>query len=128
MLFRSIGRLPIVATVDNLDRESLVKVLTEPKNSLVRQYQRLFDMDDVELTFTEQSLDVIAEYALERGTGARGLRAIMEELLVPVMYDVPDRDDVAEVIITPESVRGESEPDLVLREVTDKDEDAERTA
>ncbi len=123
-----IGRLPIVATVDNLDRESLVKVLTEPKNSLVRQYQRLFDMDDVELTFTEQSLDVIAEYALERGTGARGLRAIMEELLVPVMYDVPDRDDVAEVIITPESVRGESEPDLVLREVTDKDEDAERTA
>ena len=123
-----IGRLPIVATVDNLDRESLVKVLTEPKNSLVRQYQRLFEMDEVELTFTEASLDVIAEYALERGTGARGLRAIMEELLVPVMYDVPDRDDVAEVIITPESVRGEAAPDLVLREVTDKDEDAEKTA
>ncbi len=123
-----IGRLPIVATVDNLDRESLVKVLTEPKNSLVRQYQRLFEMDEVELTFTAASLDVIAEYALERGTGARGLRAIMEELLVPVMYDVPDRDDVAEVIITPEAVRGEQSPELVLREATDKDGDAERTA
>ena len=109
-----IGRLPIVATVDNLDRDSLVKVLTEPKNSLVKQYQRLFDMDDVQLTFSEDSLEVIADLALERGTGARGLRAIMEELLVPVMYDIPDRDDVVEVVITAETVRGESEPRLVL--------------
>ena len=109
-----IGRLPIVATVDNLDRDSLVKVLTEPKNALVKQYQRLFDMDDVQLTFSEDSLEVIADLALERGTGARGLRAIMEELLVPVMYDIPDRDDVVEVVITAETVRGESEPRLVL--------------
>ena len=109
-----IGRLPIVATVDNLDRESLVQVLTEPKNSLVKQYQRLFDMDDVQLTFSPDSLEVIAELALERGTGARGLRAIMEEILVPVMYDIPDRDDVAEVLITAEAVRGEAEPQLLL--------------
>ncbi|MDO5670683.1 MAG: AAA family ATPase, partial [Corynebacterium sp.] len=109
-----IGRLPIVATVDNLDRQSLVQVLTEPKNSLVKQYQRLFEMDDVQLTFSPDSLEVIAELALERGTGARGLRAIMEELLVPVMYDIPDRDDVAEVLITADAVRGEAEPELVL--------------
>ncbi|RSZ61364.1 ATP-dependent Clp protease ATP-binding subunit ClpX [Corynebacterium hylobatis] len=109
-----IGRLPIVATVDNLDQESLVKVLTEPRNSLVKQYQRLFEMDDAQLTFTPDSLEVIADKALERGTGARGLRAILEELLVPVMYDLPDRDDVAEVIITAEVVRGEDEPELVL--------------
>ena len=109
-----IGRLPIVATVDNLDRDSLVQVLTEPKNSLVKQYQRLFEMDDVQLTFSEDSLGVIAELALERGTGARGLRAIMEELLVPVMYDIPDRDDVVEVVITAEVVRGEAEPQLIL--------------
>ncbi len=109
-----IGRLPIVATVDNLDRDSLVQVLTEPKNSLVKQYQRLFEMDDVQLTFSEDSLGVIAELALERGTGARGLRAIMEELLVPVMYDIPDRDEVVEVVITAEVVRGEAEPELVL--------------
>ena len=109
-----IGRLPIVATVDNLDRESLVQVLTEPKNSLVKQYQRLFEMDDVQLSFSPDSLEVIAELALERGTGARGLRAIMEELLVPVMYDIPDRDDVAEVLITADVVRGEAEPELVL--------------
>ncbi|GAB3697406.1 ATP-dependent Clp protease ATP-binding subunit ClpX [Corynebacterium nasicanis] len=109
-----IGRLPIVATVDNLDRESLVQVLTEPKNSLVKQYQRLFEMDEVQLSFSPDSLEVIAELALERGTGARGLRAIMEELLVPVMYDIPDRDDVAEVLITADVVRGEAEPELVL--------------
>ncbi|MCS5480226.1 ATP-dependent Clp protease ATP-binding subunit ClpX [Corynebacterium sp. YIM 101645] len=109
-----IGRLPIVATVDNLDQESLVKVLTEPRNSLVKQYQRLFEMDDAQLTFTPDSLEVIADKALERGTGARGLRAIMEELLVPVMYDLPDRDDIAEVIITADAVRGEEEPELVL--------------
>jgi len=111
-----IGRLPIVATVDNLDRESLVKVLTEPRNSLVKQYERLFEMDGVTLTFDDGSLDVIAELALDRGTGARGLRAIMEELLVPVMYDIPDREDIAEVVISAQTVRGEAEPKLVLAE------------
>ncbi|AJE33866.1 ATP-dependent protease ATP-binding subunit ClpX [Corynebacterium humireducens NBRC 106098 = DSM 45392] len=121
-----IGRLPIVATVDNLDRDSLVQVLTEPKNSLVKQYQRLFEMDDVQLTFSEDSLGVIAELALERGTGARGLRAIMEELLVPVMYDIPDRDDVVEVVITAEVVRGEAEPQLILD--TEKADEEKETA
>lgn len=117
-----IGRLPVVATVENLDRESLVKVLTEPRNSLVKQYQRLFEMDGVSLSFAEGALGEIAEKALDRGTGARGLRAIMEELLVPVMYDIPDRADVVGVTLTAEAVRGEAEPELAL------DESAEKTA
>ena len=93
-----IGRLPILAHVEDLDRESMVRVLTEPKNSLVKQYQRLFAMDGAELTITEDALGEIADRAAERKTGARGLRAIMEELLVPVMYDLPDREDIAEAV------------------------------
>ena len=108
-----IGRLPIIAHVDNLDRESLVRVLTEPKNSLVKQYQRLFNMDGAELTITEEALGEIADKAAERKTGARGLRAIMEELLVPVMYDLPDREDIASVHITEACVTGEGEPEFV---------------
>ena len=111
-----IGRLPVVATVDNLDRESLVKVLTEPKNSLVKQYSRLFEMDDCELEFEPAALDAIAELALERKTGARGLRAIMEELLVPVMYDLPDREDIAAVHITPECVTEGAEPQFSYKD------------
>lgn len=99
-----IGRLPVVATVSNLDEQSLVKVLTEPRNSLVKQYQRLFELDGVELTFEDDALIKIAQLALERKTGARGLRAIMEEILVPVMYDIPDAEDIVEVIITAEYV------------------------
>ncbi|WIM67180.1 ATP-dependent Clp protease ATP-binding subunit ClpX [Corynebacterium breve] len=109
-----IGRLPIVATVDNLDRESLIKVLTEPKNSLVKQYEHLFAMDNAQLTFTDEALGQIADKAAERGTGARGLRAIMEEVLVPIMYALPDRDDVDEVVISDAVVRGEAEPEYVL--------------
>ena len=111
-----IGRLPVVATVDNLDRESLVKVLTEPKNSLVKQYSRLFEMDDCELDIEPAALDAIAELALERKTGARGLRAIMEELLVPVMYDLPDREDIATVHITRECVTEGAEPQFSYKD------------
>lgn len=107
-----IGRLPIVATVGNLDQRSLVKVLTEPKNSLVKQYQRLFEMDGVALEFDDDALEIIADLAIERGTGARGLRAIMEELLVPVMYDIPDLEDVGVVTVTAASVRGEEPPQM----------------
>ena len=116
-----IGRLPVVATVENLDQDSLVKVLTEPKNSLVKQYQRLFEMDGAHLDITPEALNEIADLALERKTGARGLRAILEELLVPVMYDLPDRDDIDTVRITAEAVRGEAEPEY---EYTDSEEKA----
>ncbi|SFG27401.1 ATP-dependent Clp protease ATP-binding subunit ClpX [Corynebacterium spheniscorum] len=115
-----IGRVPVIATVEDLDQESLVRVLTEPKNSLVKQYQRLFEMDNARLTFEDEALEVIADLALERGTGARGLRAILEELLVPVMFDLPDREDIAEVVINAAVVRGEAEPELLCRDEEEK--------
>ena len=115
-----IGRLPVVATVENLDRESLVQVLTEPKNSLVKQYQRLFEMDGAHLEIESDALSEIADLALERKTGARGLRAIMEELLVPVMYDLPDREDIDTVRLTAEAVRGEAEPEFVYSDSEEK--------
>ena len=110
-----IGRLPIVAAVENLDEESLVRVLTEPKNSLVKQYQRLFSMDGAELRFTDDALSAVAKKAADRGTGARGLRAIMEDTLVPIMYDLPDREDVEEVVVDADVINGAGEPEYVLR-------------
>jgi len=110
-----IGRLPVVASVTNLDMESLVKILSEPKNALVKQYTRLFEMDGVELEFSDDSLEAIADQAIHRGTGARGLRAIMEEVLLPVMYDIPSRDDVAKVVVTKETVQDNVLPTIVPR-------------
>jgi ATP-dependent Clp protease ATP-binding subunit ClpX len=94
-----------------------MKVLTEPRNALVKQYQKLFDLDNVELEFTDEALGEIADQALKRGTGARGLRAILEEVLLNVMYDVPSRSDVARVVVTEETVRDNVLPTLVPREV-----------
>ncbi len=111
-----IGRLPVVASVTNLDKESLVKILTDPRNALSKQYQKLFEMDGVELEFTKSSLEAIADQAILRGTGARGLRAIMEEVLLPVMYDIPSRDDVAKVVITEQTVRENVNPTIVTRQ------------
>ncbi|BDD83316.1 ATP-dependent Clp protease ATP-binding subunit ClpX [Tsukamurella pulmonis] len=110
-----IGRLPVIASVSNLDKESLVSILSEPKNALVKQYQRLFEMDGVELEFDEDALGAIADQAIHRGTGARGLRAIMEEVLNPVMFDIPSRDDVAKVVVTGETVRDNVLPTIVPR-------------
>ncbi|MBT8211832.1 MAG: ATP-dependent Clp protease ATP-binding subunit ClpX [Acidimicrobiia bacterium] len=108
-----IGRLPVVATVDDLDEEALVRVLTEPKNALSKQYAKFFEMDGVELAVTEDALEAIAEQALKRGTGARGLRAIMEEVLLNTMYELPSRSDVARVVIDGEVVRERVNPTLV---------------
>jgi len=110
-----IGRLPVVASVTNLDRESLVKILSEPKNALVKQYTRLFEMDGVELELSDDALEAIADQAIHRGTGARGLRAIMEEVLLPVMYDIPSRDDVAKVMVNKETVQDNVLPTIVPR-------------
>mgnify|MGYP002723219299 FL=1 len=115
-----IGRLPVVATVDNLDQESLIRVLTEPRNSLVKQYQALFVMDGAELEFDTGALEEIANLALERKTGARGLRAIMEELLVPIMYDIPDREDITGVRITAEVVRGEGGSEFIYADAEEQ--------
>lgn len=115
MIPEFIGRLPIVTSVEKLDKTALMQILTEPKNALVKQYVRLFDLDDVELEFTIESLDAIAELALLRGTGARGLRAIMESVLLSVMYDVPSRTDVAKVIVTRECIADGAPPTFVAR-------------
>jgi ATP-dependent Clp protease ATP-binding subunit ClpX len=111
-----IGRLPVITHVGHLDEDALVRILTEPKNSLVRQYQRLFEMDGVQLSFEDEALRGIARKALERETGARGLRSIVENLLLPVMYAIPDDKDTGEVIITGASVDGEAEPQLLTHE------------
>jgi len=110
-----VGRLPMVGAVHNLDKEALVQILVEPKNALVKQFQKFFEFEDVELELTESALDAIAEQALERGTGARGLRAILEETLLNVMFDLPGRADVAKVVIDEDTVRNKTAPDLVLR-------------
>jgi len=115
-----IGRLPVIATVDALDKAALVEILTKPRNALVKQYGRLFDLDDVELEFTEEAIDAIADLAMLRGTGARGLRAIIEEVLLNVMFDVPSREDIAKVVVTAEVVRDNVNPTLVPREVEKK--------
>ena len=108
-----IGRLPVITTVSNLDRDALIRILSTPKNALVKQYQKMFQIDGVELVFDDTALDAIAEQALERGTGARGLRAIMEEVLLPVMFDLPSREDVASVVITEDVVLKGAEPTIV---------------
>jgi ATP-dependent Clp protease ATP-binding subunit ClpX len=111
-----IGRLPVITTVTNLDRDALVSILTGPKNALVKQYQKMFEIDGVELEFTEDALGAVADQAILRGTGARGLRAIMEEVLLPVMFDVPSRDDVARVVVNRSVVLENVNPTLVPRE------------
>ncbi len=110
-----IGRLPVFTSVRSLDRDALVKILTEPRNALVRQYQRLFELDNVELEFDGKALEAIADQAILRGTGARGLRAIMEEVLLSVMYEVPSNPDVARVLITREVVLENVNPTIVPR-------------
>jgi ATP-dependent Clp protease ATP-binding subunit ClpX len=115
-----IGRLPVITTVSPLDRDALIKILSEPKNALVKQYRRLFEIDSVELEFTEDAVEAIADQALLRGTGARGLRAIMEEVLLNVMYEVPSREDVAKVVVTGEVVLDNVNPTLIPREAIER--------
>ena len=114
-----IGRLPVMATVEDLDMEALIRILTEPKNALIRQYARMFEMDEVELVFTPDSLDAIAAQAIKRGTGARGLRAILEEVLLNTMYDLPSRTDVERVVIDRDVVAEKVNPTLVPARVED---------
>lgn len=105
-----IGRLPVIATLEELDEAALMQILTEPKNALTRQYQRLFEMEDVDLSFTEEALLAVAKKALERNTGARGLRSILENVLLDTMYDLPSLSDVGSVEITAEVIAGQSKP------------------
>ncbi len=111
-----VGRLPIIAPLDSLKRDDLVRILTEPKNALVKQYEKLFSYDKVELTFAEGALEAVADKAIERNIGARGLRAVMEGLLTEIMYEIPSDPSVRRVVITPACVHGECGPTLVRGE------------
>ena len=108
-----VGRLPVVVTLDQLDQASLVRILTEPKNALVRQYQRFFDMDGVELSFTPEALESIAEHAIAEATGARGLRTVVEDLLLDVMFEVPGRPEVKKCVVNADTVRRQERPLLL---------------
>ncbi len=111
-----VGRLPVITTLQSLDKEQMVRILTEPKNALVKQYHKLMEYDEVELDFQPEALEAVAERAVERNIGARGLRAILEEVMQSVMFDVPSDPSITGVVITPESVRGEGEP-IITRDV-----------
>ena len=123
-----IGRLPMISSVSPLDRDALIRILVEPRNALVKQFKKLFELDGVDLEFSDDAIEAIADLALLRGTGARGLRAILEEVLLNVMYDVPSREDVAQVVITGEVVRDAVLPTLVPREKFAKRERREKSA
>ena len=105
-----IGRMPIIATLDDLDENSLVKILKEPKNSLIKQYQRLFEFEEVELEFQQEAISEIAKKAISKKTGARGLRSILENILLKTMFELPDMENVVKVTVDAATVKGASEP------------------
>ncbi len=110
-----VGRIPVIVALDSLDKESLVRIIREPKNALTRQYIKLFSLDGIELEFDDSAADAVAELAIERNTGARGLRSIFENAMMKLMYELPSRDDVSKVIITGEFIKGKEEPQIILK-------------
>lgn len=116
MIPEFVGRVPIIVTLHSLDKETLIKILTEPKNALVKQYQKLFEMDGTILEFTEEAIESIAQKALERNTGARGLRAIIEEIMLDVMFDIPSESSIEKCIVTKETVEEKCPPQIIINE------------
>ena len=123
-----IGRLPMIATLEDLDEKSLIKILQEPKNSLTKQYQELFKLDGAKLIFKENALKEIAQKAIKKKTGARGLRSILENILLKTMYDLPSREDIDEVIIDASAAKGQSQPILVHSKGDNKSKPNKTTA
>jgi len=117
-----VGRLPVTVALEGLDESSLIRILKEPKNALTKQYVKLFGLEDVKITFEEGALAAIAQKALKRGTGARGLRAILEEVLMEVMFDLPSRDDVVEVRVTEACIANKTQPLLEISPMRRKKE------
>jgi ATP-dependent Clp protease ATP-binding subunit ClpX len=115
-----VGRLPVLATLQDLDEDALITILTEPKNALVKQYQRLFELEETALTFTDDALTAIARRAIERKTGARGLRSILEDILLETMFDLPGMDSVTEVVVNEEAVTSDAQP-LMIHGEADKE-------
>ncbi len=115
-----VGRLPVIATLEDLDVKSLVSILTKPKNALIKQYQRLFEMENIELSFTSEALSSISEKAIQRKTGARGLRSILEGILLNSMFDLPGMSGISEVVVNEEAVTGNAEPLLIYQDLKEK--------
>ncbi|HHX28337.1 MAG: ATP-dependent Clp protease ATP-binding subunit ClpX [Bacillota bacterium] len=128
MIPEFIGRIPVIVTLDALSEEDLIKIMVEPKNALVRQYQKIFAMDGVTLEFQEEAIRAVAKEAIRRGTGARGLRAVLEDRMLEIMYDIPSRGDVSKCIMTKDSVTGEVPPVLVTAERKSGNKKKEETA
>jgi ATP-dependent Clp protease ATP-binding subunit ClpX len=120
-----VGRLPVIATVNNLTEDDLVRILTEPKNALVKQYKKFFEYDGVDLVFKDEALNGVAHKAIERGTGARGLRAILENVLLDVMYDLPSRTSIKKCVITKEVIEQGIEPTLLTEGADDSESSSE---
>tara|TARA_Y100001970_G_scaffold11775_1_gene13548 strand:+ start:9 stop:875 length:867 start_codon:yes stop_codon:yes gene_type:complete len=116
-----VGRLPVITSVDELDKEALIEVLTKPKNALVKQFQKVFELDNVELSFTAGALESIAELAMNRKTGARGLRSILEDTLLDVMYESPSREDIQKIVVSKETVIDKLPPKMVITKEEDTD-------
>ncbi|GGA35812.1 ATP-dependent protease ATP-binding subunit ClpX [Psychrobacillus lasiicapitis] len=123
-----IGRLPVLASLEQLDNQALVQILTEPKNALVKQYQKMIELDNVKLTFEDDALIEIAKEAIERKTGARGLRSIIENIMLDVMYELPSREDIVECVITKEAITEKARPRLLLEDGTEVEKDNEKTS
>jgi len=123
-----IGRLPVIASLEQLNVDALVRILTEPKNALAKQYQKLLELDNVELEFEQEALNEIAKLAIERKTGARGLRSIIESIMLDVMYELPSREDIEKCIITADTVTKKADPKLLLADGTEFNKDSEKTS
>ena len=123
-----VGRMPIVTTLEDLDEKSLIKILQEPKNSLTKQYQELFKLDGAKLTFKDNALKEIALKAIKKKTGARGLRSILENILLKTMYNLPSQDDIEEIIVDAPSVKGQSQPIIVHSKTDNKSKSSKTSA
>ncbi|HEV2771975.1 MAG TPA: hypothetical protein VGV57_03995, partial [Thermoleophilaceae bacterium] len=123
-----IGRLPVASAVHQLSREDLITILTQPRNAIVKQFQRFFSFDGIELVFTDDALRAVAEKAIQRETGARGLRSIMEEILLEVQFELPSRRDVTKCVITKETIERGLKPTLVTEAARDEPEEEEKMA
>ena len=115
-----VGRLPVLATLNDLDQDALVQILTKPKNALIKQYQTLFSLEDVQLTFTDDALHAIAKRAIDRQTGARGLRSILEDILLDTMFDLPSMENIEEVVINEDAANKVGDPLLVYAQIDEK--------
>jgi ATP-dependent Clp protease ATP-binding subunit ClpX len=110
-----VGRLPIVATLDEADIDTLKKIFVEPKNSILKQFSKIFEMENVKLKFTEAAIGAIAEEAIKRESGARGLRAVVEDIMMDLMYQIPSREDISEVVVTEEAIRNRESSLIILK-------------